>query len=77
MKITRADTISGALNKFLAILKFCCKIFLTNCEILAKGEIFMLGIGHYVTVFFGALFGGIIGQFIWFKWLDKPKRKLN
>ena len=32
---------------------------------------------HYIAVFLGALAGGIIGQFIWHKWLDKPKRKLN
>ena len=77
MKITRADTISGALNKFLAILKFCSKIFSSERGILAREVFSMLGIGHYVSVFFGALLGGIIGQFIWFKWLDKPKRKLN
>ena len=33
--------------------------------------------GHYIAVFLGALAGGIIGQFIWHKWLEKPKRNLN
>ena len=77
MKILRADTISEALNKFLAILKFCGTIFLNEGGNLTREVFSMLGIGHYVSVFFGALLGGIIGQLIWFKWLDKPKRKLN
>lgn len=33
--------------------------------------------GHYVAIFLGALVGSIIGQIIWYKWFDKPKRNLK